>query len=332
VNADFRFGGLETRRAGVKLTLVERFASRHHSLVTLDATRAAGLSRATWLRALDCQLELIHPGVARIIGSPATREQRIAAAVLAAGPGAMASHRSAAYLWGVPRPSGDRPELILPDRGRQATLEGVIVHRPRDLVDLGAVIRSGIPTNKIVRWLCDLGAVDPIGIHPAVGHVVTNGLVSASSLQAAIAVHSRRGRPGVPALRDALEEWTSDGKFLASDLERLLKRLIKRFKLPAVEFHTRILRYEVDAWVIGTPIVLECDGWEFHDKRRRKFEDDRRRRDELTVAGYIVVHFTWTMLMRQPQWVAEMIRGAISRWSNSARDPIRAATAAHDPL
>jgi very-short-patch-repair endonuclease len=86
-----------------------------------------------------------------------------------------------------------------------------------------------------------------------------------------------------------------------------------------VEFHKPILGYEVDAWIIGTPVVLECDGWEFHDKRRRKFEDDRRRRAELTVAGYIVVHFTWTMLRRQPQWVAAMIRGAIARWSGDQR-------------
>jgi very-short-patch-repair endonuclease len=316
----------------VKLTLVERFASRHHSLVTLDAVRDAGLSRSTWLRALDSQLELVHPGVARIIGSPASREQRIAAAVLAAGPGAVASHRSAAHLWGVPRPPDDLPELILPDRARQASLENVIVHRPRDLLDLGAVIRAGIPTNKIVRWLCDLGAVDAVGIHSAVGHVVTNGLVSASSLEAAIAVHARRGRPGVPALREALADWTADGKLLASDLERLLKRLIKRYKLPAVEFHKPILDYEVDAWIIGTPVVLECDGWEFHDKRRRKFEDDRRRRAELTVAGYIVVHFTWTMLKRQPQWVAAMIRGAIARWSGTRDDPTWASSASKSPL
>jgi hypothetical protein len=77
--------------------------------------------------------------------------------------------------------------------------------------------------------------------------------------------------------------------------------------------------------------VLECGGWEFHDKRRRKFEDDRRRRAELTVAGYIVVHFMWTMLKRQPQWVAATIRGAISRWSGDRPDPIRAATPSPSP-
>jgi very-short-patch-repair endonuclease len=300
----------------VKLKLVEQFATRHHQLVTLDAVRDAGMSRSTWLRALDNQLELVHPGVARIIGSAPTREQRIAAAVLAAGPGAVASHRSAASNWGVPRPLHDPVDIILPARDRQATLAGVVVHRPRDLLDLGAVIRFGIATCKIVRWLCDLGVVDPAGLHAAVGHVVTNGLVSPNSIAAAVRVHGRRGRTGVPALRAALDDWMVDGKFLDSELERRMKRLARRFGLPPMEYHARVLGYEVDFLVIGTTIVLECDGWEHHDKRRDNFERDRIRRAELTVAGYIVVHFTWTMLTRQPQWVASMIRGAIDRWAN----------------
>lgn len=221
----------------------------------------------------------------------------------------------AIYL-AVPRPPGDLPELILPARTRQATLTGVIVHRPRDLLDLGAVIRAGIPTCKIVRWLCDLGAVDPPGVHPAVGYVVTNGLVPANQVAAAVRVHSRRGRPGVPAFRDALEDWLADGRMLDSELELLMRRVAKRHHLPTMEFHAVIHDYEVDFWVVGTPIVLECDGWEFHDKRRDRFERDRRRDAELA-AGYIVVHFTWSMLKRQPQWVASMVINAVRRWSGT---------------
>ena len=117
------------------------------------------------------------------------------------------------------------------------------------------------------------------------------------------------------AMRSA--DWLADGKLLDSELERRMKRLAKRYRLPAMRFHALILGFEVDFWVIDTPIVLECDSWEFHDKRRRKFEYDRQRNAELTAAGYIVVHFTWTMLTRQPQWVATIVRDAVARWSNS---------------
>ena len=111
-------------------------------------------------------------------------------------------------------------------------------------------------------------------------------------------------------------DWLADGKLLDSELERRMTRLAKRYRLPAMSFHAVISGYEVDFWVIDTPIVLECDGWEFHDKRRHRFEYDRQRNAELTAAGYIVVHFTWTMLTRQPQWVATMVRNAVARWSN----------------
>ncbi len=300
----------------MKLQLLESFICAHHGLVTLDAVREAGLSKTTWNRALnDGRLTLIHPGVAGVVGSARTKEQSIAAAVLAAGPGAMASHRSAIFLWDIPRPTDDPPELILPRRSRQATLDGVVVHRPRDLRDLGAVMRRGIPTAKLLRALCDLGAVDPAGVHPAVGYVVTNRLASPNSIYTAIRMHGRRGRPGVPALRDALEDWMIDGKFLDSELERRMKRLVKHHKLPSIEFHPIICGYEIDFRVVGTAILLECDGWEFHDKQRHRFESDRRRRNELTAAGWIVVNFTWAMLTRQPQWVATIIGRALTNWS-----------------
>ncbi|HET9665842.1 MAG TPA: DUF559 domain-containing protein [Desertimonas sp.] len=76
-----------------------------------------------------------------------------------------------------------------------------------------------------------------------------------------------------------------------------------------------ICGHEVDFLIVGTPIVLECDGWEFHDKRRQRFENDRRRAVELTAAGYITVRFTWTMLTRQPQWVATKVVEAVRRWA-----------------
>jgi very-short-patch-repair endonuclease len=300
----------------MRLQTLQPFIDRHHGLVTLDAVRQVDISKTTWNRALhDGHLELIHLGVARIAGSPATPEQLLAAAVLAAGPGALASHRSAVRLWDVPYPAGP-PELILPRRTRQATLDGVIVHRPRDLRDLGAVVRHDIPATNLLRALCDLGAVDPAAVHAVVGHVVTNRLASPTALMAAVRMHGRRGRPGVPELRDALADWMIEGRFLDSELERRMKHLVKRYRLPAVEFHPKILGFEPDFRVVGTAVLLECDGWEYHDKHRARFENDRRRRNQLTAAGWIIVNFTWTMLTRQPQWVATIIADAARKWAS----------------
>ena len=297
---------------------LDTFAVGHHGLVTRRALEQSGRSRAAWYRALARgDYELLHPGVARVIGTAPSREQAIAAAVLAAGPDAMASHRSAARVWGVPRPPDDVVDIILPGRSRHLDLAGVVVHRPRDQGDLRPVVRAGIRTCNILRMLCDLGAVDPSAVHGAVGHVVTNALASPQALWSATVAHGRNGRPGVPALREALDDWTCDGQLFDSDLERRMRRLVRQHHLPAVDFHPIVEGYEVDFRVVGTPVLLECDGWEFHDKRRDRFERDRRRDAELVAAGYVVIRFTYMMLTRQPQWVATQIRSAVRRWAPS---------------
>lgn len=144
--------------------------------------------------------------VARMFGSAGTIEQRIAAAVLAAGAGAMTSHRSAARLWGVDRPDDDPVDVLLPRRTREASPAGAVVHRPRDRLDLRPVVRCRIVTTNILRWACDLGAVDPAGVEPAVGHILTNGLATAGALYTAVAGHDlsrgdRWPRGGLPGDR-----------------------------------------------------------------------------------------------------------------------------------
>jgi very-short-patch-repair endonuclease len=300
----------------VKLSKLDLHAASHHGLVTTAAALDTGMSRATWYRALENgALEPLYPGVARLYGSAQTREQAIAAAVLAAGKGAMASHRAAAYLWGIPRPEDDPIDVILTVRRREANLPGVIVHRPRDRRDLSPVLRQNIHTSNILRLLCDLGAVDEGSVLAAVGHVVTTGLASPVALRAAVEVHARRGRHGVPAFRRALEEWVIDGKPVDSVLEPALAKLVKTYKLPPVEFHPIVGGYEVDSRVIGTNIILECDGWETHGRDRRRFDKDRTRDAELVALGNIVVRFTYWAITRRAAKEAERIRAIVGRWA-----------------
>jgi very-short-patch-repair endonuclease len=244
-----------------------------------------------------------------------TREQAICAAVLAASPGCLASHRSAAYLWGIPRPDDDPIEVIVTRRTRSPELDGVTVHRPRDRKDLKPVLRQNIPTTNVLRLLCDLGAVDPAAVSEAVGHVVTSRLASPVALRAAIDRHSRRGRHGVPAFRDALEEWVIDGKPVDSLLETTMNRLLKDHGLPPAEFHARIAGYEVDFWIIGTPVVLECDGWEFHAKTRRQQEADAARDIDVLAQGYATIRFAFRPIMRHPDSLVRRIRKVLRRWA-----------------
>jgi very-short-patch-repair endonuclease len=248
-------------------------------------------------------------------GAAITRTQTIHAAVLAAGPGAMASHRSAAALWGIPRPEDENVDVLLPKRSRQATVAGAEVHRPRDLLDLNPSRRQHVPCTNILRTLCDVGALDPGAVPGAVGHVVATQLASPAALQAAIRRHGRRGRPGVPALRDALDDWVLDGKPVDSVLEPAMRTLLADNGLPAAEFHPIIGGYEVDFRIIDSVIILECDGWSTHGLDKVQFERDRARDADLAALGYVVLRFTYRGIVRRARKEARRIRRNVERWA-----------------
>lgn len=300
----------------MELIALDRFARRHNGLVTLAAATDAGMSKRSWRRAVEQGRFIgIHPGVARMPGAAITRTQTIHAAVLAAKPGAMASHRSAARLWGMPRPDDEPVDVILPRRSREAKVDGALVHRPRDLLDLRPSTRERVPCTNILRTLCDLGALDPGAVSGAVGHVVSTDLASPAALEAAIRRHSRRGRPGVPALREALADWVLDGKPVDSILEPVMRNLLADHQLPPAEFHPIVGGYEVDFRIIGSPIILECDGWATHGLKREQFERDRTRDAELTALGHVVIRFTYRAIIKRPKKEADRIRRNVERWA-----------------
>lgn len=296
----------------MRLSDFDDWARSHHGIITLEQS---GLSRSAWYRAIDAgTLIQVHPHVARLPGTPDTPEQRILAGVAAVGGEALASHRSAARLWGIPRPDDDPVDVIDARSGSQVALPGVVVHRPVDRQRLTPHRRFEIRCTGVLRTLADLGAVDRAAVSDAVGHVIAVRLADLAALDAAAREHSKRGRPGIPALRDAIDDWAIDGKPADSVLEMAMARLIRRHDLAPVEFHPAIEGHEVDFRVIGTPVILECDGWAHHGLDRGGFERDRTRDAELLAAGWIVVRFTYRAITLSPGVVARRIKAATDRW------------------
>ena len=225
----------------MKLNLLEPFAADHHGLVTLDACRRAACRDADVVPGDRRRT----PGAVVPRRRPHCTDRRRRRSSASPPPcslpatGAMASHRSAALLWGVPRPADDPPNVILPRRSREATLAGVVVHRPRDRRDLNPARRQGIRDDQRPA-----DAVRPRRRRPDGGRrrgrprrheparvAGSAGLGDPSRMR-------RRGRPGVPALRAALEEWVIDGKALDSELERRMRSLSKQHQAAAGgEFH-----------------------------------------------------------------------------------------------
>lgn len=318
----------------MKLIGLDEIARRQHGVIT---KQQSGLSGSAWQRALASKnLIRLYPGVARLVGTADTSEQRIIAPVLAARDGALASHRSAAHLHGMPTTKPPSLDLIIPrrkssdntqSRGRTAlgSDDDVIVHRPSDLVRTTPHRINGIACTNVLRTLVDLGAVEPESVNGAVGHVLTNGLATLDAIESVVIAHSQHGRAGVVALRHALDDWSLDSKPADSVLEPVMRRLIGNHGLPPVEFHAHVGGREVDFLVSGTPIVIECDGWQYHGRDRDQFELDRLNDAEFNAHGWIVLRFTYRRITQRPADVADQIRRAISRWTSNDDSTVKVA-------
>src|SRR2546426_10568159 len=83
---------------------IAALAERQHGLVTRPQALQRGLTESAIGRRLAAgRWKRVHSGVYRLAGAERTWEQELRAHLLAAGHGAVASHRSAAPPLGLPR-------------------------------------------------------------------------------------------------------------------------------------------------------------------------------------------------------------------------------------
>lgn len=95
-----------------------------------------------------------------------------------------------------------------------------------------------------------------------------------------------------------------------------MRRLIARHGLPSVEFHPQVAGWEVDFRFVGTPVIVECDGWAYHGLRRDQFERDRVRDAELISLGWIILRFSYRSITSHGGTVARRISSALDTWGS----------------
>lgn len=138
----------------------------------------------------------IHRGVYAVGHSSLTVEGRWMAAVLACGPGAVLSHRSAGQLWGVVSRFSIEPEVTRPRKFRG--IPGIRAHHaalPAD--EVGTVL--DIPVTSAPRTVFDLAAVQrPRQVERAFNQMEVLRLTDPLSLPDLIERHP--GSRGVAAL------------------------------------------------------------------------------------------------------------------------------------
>src|SRR5438309_7532369 len=133
-----------------------RRAEKQHGVVAVRQLRLS--HHAVAHLTASGRWEEVCRGVLRLVGTRRTHKQMVMAAVLAAGPGAVASHRTAAWLMGIPGFGARGIEVCRPF-GRSARGPIGFVHRSRALLPDHITVMDGIPCTRIARTLFDLAAV-----------------------------------------------------------------------------------------------------------------------------------------------------------------------------
>ena len=163
----------------------------------------------------------------------------LAAALLWAGPGALLSHTTAAYLW---RLVDAEPKVIhISSPRRLGRTRGVRVHNPRELE---GTTHRGLPVTTVPRTLLDISSMLQFrALRKALAEADYRRLLDIKELER----RNSQGRPGAGAMHTALARHQPLLARARSDLEILLIELCEDYRLPMPEVNFKIAGLTVDA-------------------------------------------------------------------------------------
>lgn len=257
-------------------------------------------------RRLDSgHLHSIHRGVYAVGHARLTPVARSQAALLAIGPHAALSHRTAAVAWQLV-PDGNGPIHVTHNPPHRRGPQGVVLHRS-SLSSTEVRLCHGLPTTSPARTLVDLAGTHPDELARALNEALVRRLVPTAEIHP-------RGR-GAAGLRALLASGPAPTR---SEAERRLVGLLRRAGLPRPQTNARLHGYEVDALWLEQRLIVEVDGFAAH-RTRRAFERDRVRDAELQLAGYRVLRFTWRQLTAEPERVVVALSLALDQRRAPAR-------------
>ena len=274
---------------------IARIAAAQLGLVALWQLEGLGMDRsAAAKRVAAGRLHRIHQGVYAVGHRLLPRLGPYMAAALACGPEALISHRSAASLWGLRADSRGRIDVTAPGRRGRIPV-GIDAHRHGSLraADRGEV--DGVPCTSVARTLLDLAAVvTPRELRNAITQAEVRRLFDLTAVRELIG-RSRRRR-GVERLRQAVAAHDPRDELARKELERRFLALCRRVELPPPEVNAPLLvdsvQIEADFLWREARLIVEADSHRYH-RIASAFENDRRRDQRLTVAGWRVIRCTW---------------------------------------
>jgi predicted transcriptional regulator of viral defense system len=293
---------------------IGRLAECQNGVVALWQLEALGFTGKTIVkRKATGRLHRIHQTVYSLTPGVMTERGKFMAAVLACGPDAVLSHRSAAYLWGLVDELEEPIDVTAPNR-RGRSPDGVAAHRDGSLQPIDKTTLYGIPCTTVARTILDYCGVEPDWeVRKVVAQAEVLRILDRPKLRALLK-RSRRRR-GVARLRLILDTIHPQTKRTRSELERLFLEMCSKRGVPNPEVNVWLpapdgRRYQADFLWRDSRLIVEADSRRFHDTDSA-FVDDRKRQQQLELAGWRVSRCTWEEVEKEPRRLAETVRALI---------------------
>lgn len=285
-------------------------AARQQGVVTRGQLHALGLSKDAILRRIGKgALVPLHPGVYAIAGVPDSFARRITAAVLAAGEGAVVSHRAAATLLEL----GDVParvEISVPAALRPR-LDGVTVHRVTRMPDWHTVTKALLRVTSPARTLCDLaGVLSAAELEVTLDHPRGRRRLRFSEVVRTLDSLPRNTR-GAGTLRALLAARPDGRARTESPLEQALHALLRRFRVRGWERQVEAAGCRIDVAFVPEKLALQVDSY-LHHSSRSDWALDHRRHSDLVAAGWRVLPVTKEDIESGAQLVERIRRARVA--------------------
>jgi len=297
-------------RGARRMELLIGMAAQHAGLLTRKQLLEAGLTRNFVDGRLKCGLlRRVHAGVYQF-GPVTASHARERAALLACNGGAI-SHRSAAALWQLlpAQAASDPVDVVLCTGRHRGVRAGIRVHRgvpgTEEISDI-----DDVPVTTLARTLLDIGSMRARDLERAFG--IGERLQPDLRDQLTMLLARYPKRRGTGKLRRLLADPTF-GTFTRSQAEEKLLELVRAAGLPKPEVNVVLHGYEVDCFWSDARLVVEVDGYAYHNSRGA-FVRDRRRDSVMIAAGLRVLRLTWRQLTRErDRTLAQLAQALITR-------------------
>ena len=251
--------------------------------------------------------QVVHPGVYQSTDHNATSASRLRAAGLWAGDHAFLSGHAAAWWWGLTPKAPAIVELVVPRRQNYRSRPGTRVIR-RDLhwADRSSV-RAARVTGLALSALCGAVALGDEG-----AAVLDHALQVRVGFAEVRAAHYRTlGIRGSERAGELLRA-AADGSAAVSErlfIGLLTSSAIRGWRVNYVWNPPHDER-SIDIAFVRERLAIEIDGWAWHHSPDR-FQRDRTKQNDLMLAGWTVLRFTWFDLTSKPELVIHEVKRAL---------------------